>query len=77
MELKKCARCGCFFTSSGDVCCNCSSKDKQDIYKLNDFINSTGEDFSIDGLAYNTGVSSKNISRFINNKEIGNQKSEV
>ena len=28
MEFKRCSRCGCFFTSNDDVCCNCLSKDK-------------------------------------------------
>ena len=32
MEFKKCVRCGCFFATNGDVCCNCASKDKHDIY---------------------------------------------
>ena len=42
MELKKCVRCGCFFATNGDVCCNCASKDKHDIYALNNYIvNST------------------------------------
>ena len=35
MEFKKCARCGCFFMSNNDVCCNCESKDMFDIAKLN------------------------------------------
>ena len=63
---------GCFFVSDNDVCCNCYSKDQQDIYKLNDFIASTGSTFSVDSLAYNTGVSSRNIARFIANKQIVN-----
>lgn len=33
--FKKCARCGCFFMSNNDVCCNCESKDMFDIAKLN------------------------------------------
>ena len=70
MELKKCARCGCFFTSSNNVCCNCESKDKQDINKLNNYIDNSPEFSGIDSLSYNTGISVKNISRFIENKDI-------
>ena len=72
MELKKCARCGCFFASSNDVCCNCETKDKQDIYNLNNFIVNSPSGSSIDVLAANTGVSAKNISRFIDNNIINN-----
>lgn len=72
MELKRCARCGCFFTSGSDVCVNCESKDRQDISNLNNYImNSAGAD-SIDSLSFNTGVSVKNISRFIENNVIEN-----
>lgn len=38
MELKKCVRCGCFFSSPNDVCSNCEAKDKQDIYNLSNYI---------------------------------------
>ena len=72
MEFKKCARCGCFFTSSNDVCCSCETKDKQDIYNLNNFMMNSPETCSVDNLSFNTGVSTKNISRFINNNSISN-----
>ena len=70
MELKKCVRCGCFFSSANDVCSNCEAKDKQDIYKLNNYIENCDEKCSIDDLAYNTGVTMQNINRFIENKNI-------
>jgi len=72
MELKKCARCGCFFASSNTVCCNCETKDMQDIYTLNNFIVNSSEVNSIDSLSFNTGVSVKNISRFIEKNAISN-----
>lgn len=70
MELKKCARCGCFFTSTNNVCCNCESKDKQDIYTLNNYIENSPDVSTIDSLSFNTGVSVKNIFRFIENNSI-------
>ncbi len=70
MELKKCVRCGCFFTSPNNVCSNCETKDRQHISKLNDCIASAETQFSVDDLAYKTGVSCQNISRFIENKDI-------
>jgi len=72
MELKKCARCGCFFASSNDVCCNCETKDKQDIYNLNNYIVSSPEANTAESLSFNTGVSIKNISRFIEKNAISN-----
>ena len=38
MEFKKCERCGCFFTSTGDTCINCSPKDRLEISKLKNFL---------------------------------------
>ena len=35
MEFKKCARCGCFFISDNDICCNCEAKDRYDMAKVN------------------------------------------
>lgn len=72
MELKKCARCGCFFSSANDVCCNCETKDRQDIYNLNNYIVTSPDVSSVDSLSFNTGVSIKNISRFIENNAISN-----
>ena len=72
MEFKRCARCGCFFESSNSVCCNCEAKDKQDIYALNNYLLDFPSVSSIDNLSYNTGVSTKNISRFIENNIISN-----
>lgn len=70
MEFKKCVRCGCFFVSSIDVCCKCEAKDKQDIYNLNNYMDACPYVPSIDGLSFNTGVSVKNIDRFIQNNNI-------
>ena len=72
MELKRCARCGCFFASSNDVCCNCEAKDKQDIYNLNSYIVTSPTGNSIESLSFDTGISVKNITRFIQNNYISN-----
>ena len=72
MEFKKCERCGCFFASPSDVCSNCEAKDKQDIYNLSNYIVTSPSVTSIENLSYNTGVSVKNISRFIDNNSIAN-----
>lgn len=68
MEFKKCVRCGCFFASDDDVCCNCHSKDELDISRLNTFLDNSFVEHSVSSLAAGTGISEKNINRFIENK---------
>ena len=34
-DVKRCKRCGCLFTSVGDVCSSCVRKDSIDMFKLN------------------------------------------
>lgn len=70
MELKKCNRCGCFYISENAVCSNCEPKDNLEISKLNNYIENNGTNYSLDELSVSTGVSLKNLNRFINNKEI-------
>jgi len=72
MELKKCVRCGCFFASESDVCCTCVDKDKKDIYNLNSYIVNSNGIPSVDNMAYGTGISLKNINRYIENNSIAN-----
>lgn len=55
MEFKKCLRCGCFFMSEDNVCCNCSSKDHTDLQTVNNFISQDNSSFySIEELSANT-----------------------
>jgi len=67
MEFKKCLRCGAFFTSSNEVCHCCQIKDEQDLYKLNDFIGNTVIEPTLANLSVGTGISEKNINRYIQN----------
>ena len=73
MEFKKCARCGSFFLSNSDVCPKCLPKDKSEIAKINDYIDENNIlSCSITNLSVNTGVSAKNINRFLDTKVIPN-----
>lgn len=73
MEFKKCARCGCFFMSSNDVCCNCESKDRFDIAKLNNFLEENNNNFnSVESLSIASGINLNNLNRFIKNNKISN-----
>ncbi len=71
MEFKKCNRCGCFFTSDGDTCVNCSPKDKLEINKLKNFLDGAtpNDETNIDSISYNTGITIKNLNRFLESDE--------
>lgn len=67
MEFKKCARCGCFYTSNDNVCYNCLSKEKFEMNKFKNYIEEAnlGSINSLNDIAINTGISGKNINRFL------------
>ncbi len=64
MEFKKCERCGCFFISEDNVCCNCKTKDRADTIKLQNFIEEHGTSCSIEEISSQTGITIKNLNRF-------------
>lgn len=70
MEFKRCPRCGNFFVSNNNICCNCQVKDRADIAKLNNILDSFSNINSINELSANSGVNPSNINRFIENKFI-------
>ena len=68
MEFKKCARCGAFFISDDNVCCNCVPKDKLDCLKLQNYLEGNSNISSVEEIALNTGISSRNITRYLEGK---------
>lgn len=70
MEFKKCVRCGCFFLSENDVCCNCESKDRFDIMKLNSILEENSSFDSVQDLSIISGVNINNLNRYIKNEKI-------
>lgn len=78
MEFKKCSRCGSFFVSDGNICSKCSIKDEQDIKKLKNYIEENENLGSLEELSNNTGITVRNLSRYINNnEEIKNMSSNI
>ena len=69
MELSKCRRCGAFFVSDNAVCPNCEPKDTAEIFKLKDFLAQNDCPNSVEGLACNTGISLKNLNRFLEKED--------
>ena len=73
MELKRCARCGSFFTSDSEVCQLCNKKDSADVLKLKNFLEES--DASIkdkEQISMHTGISLKNINRYLSMEEFNN-----
>lgn len=72
MEFKKCARCGCFFISNTNICCNCEPKDKLDIAKLDNILSENTNFNSIQDLSIASGINMNNLNRFIKDNKISN-----
>lgn len=71
MEFKRCARCGCFFVTEGEVCSSCAPKDRLDIFKVKNYFEENSDN-SIDTISINTGVSTKNVARYLNSQNFPN-----
>lgn len=70
MEIKKCERCGCFYASLEPVCSNCTTKDKLEISKLQQYFSNTTYARTINDISANTGISTKNLNRYLSNSEL-------
>ena len=72
MEFKRCQRCGSFYASNNDICYNCQIKDSYEISKLKNYFEENQNIESIEELSSYTGISVKNLNRFMNNGEFNN-----
>lgn len=78
MEFKKCSRCGNFYVSNGLVCPKCTPKDNFEFSTFKSYINENGLNNSVDTISGATGISVKNLNRFIEyNKISENSNSNV
>ena len=69
MELKRCARCGSFFTSDSEVCQICNKKDSADVLRLKNFLEEKDDFLDKEQLSMYTGISIKNLDRYLNMEE--------
>ena len=74
MKFNKCTRCGCFFSSSDDVCPSCVSKDNIDKNTLKNYLDNNDSPISLDSLSSISGVNVKNIGRYMESKEFADYK---
>lgn len=70
MELKRCYRCGKFFSSANDICHTCVRKDSYELARVVSYLQGNPNADSLDVVSTHTGISSKNIQRYINNGQI-------
>lgn len=69
MEFKRCERCGSFYLSESNICENCSPKDNFELSKLRNYFEGDFQANSIDSISINTGISVKNLNRYLGNEE--------
>lgn len=70
MEIKRCVRCGTFFSSEIDVCKGCEKKDNADVNKLKGFLMEGLETGTTKTeVACSVGITMKNLNRYLNAEE--------
>ena len=71
MEVIRCSRCGSFYTNGGHVCPKCTTKDNFEVSQFKNFIDEKGlEVNSLSQVASQTGISEKNLNRFLTYEEL-------
>ena len=80
MEFKKCSRCGNFYVSNGIVCPNCENKDTLEYSSFKDYIQnnklSNLDSNELFKISVETGITLKNINRFITYEDFKNFNNE-
>lgn len=77
MNLNKCSRCGCFFVSDNSVCPNCQTKDQYEMSQLKNFLQENTSQIDVDNLSIFTGISVKNINRFLSQEQFSDFSKQV
>ena len=79
MEFKKCERCGCFYASNDNVCYNCLTKDKYEMSKFKNYINENNlsEINSLNEISSQTGISNKNLNRFLGYEDFSDLANQI
>ncbi len=67
MDFSKCNRCGSFYINEGSVCPKCYAKDNLELATFKSYVGEFGLNDSISSISVETGISQKNINRYIEN----------
>lgn len=65
MEFNKCSRCGNFYISDDLVCPKCKAKDAFEFETFKSYIQENGLTQNLDTISSKTGITVKNLNRFI------------
>ena len=70
MEFNRCSRCGNFYVSNGNVCPKCTKKDGAEFSTFKQYVIENGFESSLDTISGETGITVKNLNRYLEYKEI-------
>ncbi len=65
MKINRCIRCGGFYTSEGDVCPNCITKDNMELSVFKTYLENNVNETSLNNVSIKTGISTPNLNRFL------------
>ena len=68
MNFNKCERCGCFFVTDQNVCPKCEPKENFEMQQLKRYL-STHTASTVEDISINTGISERNLDRFLKQEE--------
>lgn len=68
MNFNKCERCGCFFVTDQNVCPKCEPKENFEMQQLKNYL-STHNASTVEDISTNTGISERNLDRFLKQDE--------
>lgn len=69
MEFNRCSRCGSFYVSNDNVCPKCATKDNFEFNTFKTYIKENGFEQNLDTISGATGITVKNLNRFLNYPE--------
>lgn len=76
MDFNKCSRCGSFYLSGQNVCPRCASKDNLEFSTFKNYIHKNGLENSLDKISGDTGITVKNLNRFVEYQEFQNSQNQ-
>lgn len=77
MEVNRCSRCGNFYISDGNVCPKCNTKDGFEFSTFKSYIKENGLNNSLDSISGETGISTRNLNRFLGSQEFKDFQKEL
>ena len=77
MEFNRCSRCGSFYLAEGNVCPKCAGKDGFEFSTFINYIEENGFENSLETIAGETGISVKNLNRFLGYEDFKNYQKKL